>query len=532
MSQRMSTGKVTAASLVVPAKETRKQRRTRLAAERGLLSEARHVEDAERAALRQAYRDADRVRRAVPAAGDNRPAALRSSRRLVLPAHRATTTNLAGLYLFQAEGGLGSDGVLVGTEVYSNGSFFYDPWVLYDAGALTNPNVFLVGEIGSGKSALFKSLVIRSSACGQHRAYIPGDVKGEWTDVVTALGGAVIAIGPGTANRLNPLDEGIRPPGIDDTDWALEVRARRLELLRSLAEWLGRRPLAPTEHTALAIALDTAAAAHSTPLLPHIVELLFRPDTGRDAGWGFDSHDRLRDAGNELGHLLGVMVGGELAGMFDRPSTVTFDPTLPAMSVDISRLGESNPALPLVMTCTSSWMEAAVRDPSGGRRWMIYDEAWRIMRELPLLQRMQSQWKLARGLGIANVAIMHRYSDGSAVGDEGSEQRALAEGLIADTSTRIIYRQKADQIARTAAVVGLNTEEAGMLTHLDKGVGLWRVGNRSFVVAHTLGPAEAKLTDTDQRMHNSPAASAATADPAAPGRSGRHAGGAVEVEVS
>ncbi len=493
--------KVATTSLMVPARESFAERRARAAAERELQRHARHSDTAEAAARREAEADEHRVRQLMPAAGENRPYALRTRRRFRLAVHRATTRNLGGLYLFQAEGGLGADGMLIGTEVYTSGSFFFDPWVLYEAGVLTNPNIFLVGEIGSGKSALFKAMVIRARACGGHRAYVPGDVKGEWTPIVRALGGAVISVGPGLANRINPLDEGLRPNGLSDEDWAREVRAHRLELLRSLAEWLGRRGLAPTEHSALAIALDTATENHDVPLLPHVVSLLFEPDKARPLQVGFENYDRLREAGHELGHLLGVMVSGELAGMFDQPSTVAFDPALPAMSVDISRLGESNPAMPLVMTCASSWMEAAVRDPGGGKRFMIYDEAWRIMRELPLLRRMQSQWKLARGLGISNVAIMHRYSDGSAVGDAGSEQRALAEGLIADTATRIIYRQKADQIRTTADVVGLNSEEGGMLPRLDRGVGLWRVGNRSFVVKNHLTGAEKDLTNTDQRMH-------------------------------
>jgi len=43
----------------------------------------------------------------------------------------------------------------------------YDPWVLYRAGVLTNPNVLLVGVISTGKSALAKSLVVRSIAFGR-----------------------------------------------------------------------------------------------------------------------------------------------------------------------------------------------------------------------------------------------------------------------------------------------------------------------------------------------------------------------------
>ena len=77
-------------------------------------------------------------------------------------------------------------------------------------------------------------------------------------------------------------------------------------------------------------------------------------------------------------------------------------------------------------------MESALADPSGGQRWVIYDEAWRLMRQPALLARMQSQWKLSRGLGIANLLVVHRLSDLDAVGDAGSEARALAQGLLGD----------------------------------------------------------------------------------------------------
>ena len=54
---------------------------------------------------------------------------------------------------------------------------------------------------------------------------------------------------------------------------------------------------------------------------------------------------------------------------------------------------------------------------------------------------MQSQWKLSRALGIANLMIIHRLSDLEAVGNADSEARALALGLLADCSTKIIYQQ-------------------------------------------------------------------------------------------
>jgi hypothetical protein len=81
---------------------------------------------------------------------------------------------------------------------------------------------------------------------------------------------------------------------------------------------------------------------------------------------------------------------------------------------------------------------AALADPDGGQRWVIYDEAWRLLRQASLLARMQSQWKLSRALGIANLMVIHRLSDLDAVGEANSQARNVALGLLAEGST-IVY---------------------------------------------------------------------------------------------
>ncbi len=73
---------------------------------------------------------------------------------------------LAGAYPFLAEGGLGSQGVFIGQDLYSGGSFVYDPWVLYANRVITAPNVVVAGIVGSGKSSLAKSLYTRSLGSG------------------------------------------------------------------------------------------------------------------------------------------------------------------------------------------------------------------------------------------------------------------------------------------------------------------------------------------------------------------------------
>jgi hypothetical protein len=152
------------------------------------------------------------------------------------------------------------------------------------------------------------------------------------------------------------------------------------------------------------------------------------------------------------------------------------------------------------MTCASAWMEAALTDPDAGQRWVIYDEAWRLLRNPALLARMQSQWKLSRALGIANLMIIHRLSDLNAVGDAGSEARQLALGLLADCSTKIIYAQEESEAQLTGRTLGLGITEQKELPGLARGEGLWKIGQRAFVVRHLCTPGELEVFDTNSRM--------------------------------
>ena len=487
-------GRLHSAVLVAPRRERRRDRRARNAAAKSLLAEDRDSRKAVTKARADEIATERRTTVVLPKAGEPGPAALRTPGRMRLPRHQDTSATLAGAYPFLAEGGLGSDGVFVGQDLYSGSSFVYDPWVLYARGLITAPNLVLAGIVGSGKSALAKSLYTRSIPFGR-RVYVPGDPKGEHTAVAEAVGGKAILLGHGMTNRLNPLDEGHRPTGLDDIQWATQVTARRRELVGALAETVLDRRLTPLEHTAIDVALADAVRTSEVPVLPMVVDRLLAPDPATD------SDGRLTEDGRLAGHALRRLVAGDLAGLFDGPSTVRFDPTLPMISLDLSRVTENATLISVLMTCASAWMESALLDPNGGQRWVVYDEAWRLMSHPALLRRMDAHWRLARHYGIANMLIFHKLSDLDNVGDQGSAMRALASSLLANAETRVVYRQESDQLGATAAALGLTGTEQSLLPTLGTGQGLWRIKHRSFVVQHQLHPAELDLFDTTGRMN-------------------------------
>lgn len=426
-----------------------------------------------------------------PRGGEATPRSLRMWRPFRIPAHQDTSARVRGVYPFLAEGNLPTAGVYVGRDLYSGGAFVYDPWVLYAAGVITAPNLVIAGIVGAGKSALIKSLYTRSIPFGR-KVYVPGDPKGEHSAIAEAVGGKAIILGHGLRTRLNPLDSGPRPAGISEPEWEAMVGARRLDLVGALAETMLTRPLTPIEHTVIDRALNQVVAQAETPILPMIVDRILEPGPEQDA--------RLADDGRMVGHALRRLVSGDLQGIFDGPSTVTFDPALPMLSLDLSRVANSDALVSVLMTCASAWMEAALLDPAGGHRWVIYDEAWRLMSQPALLRRMDAQWRLARHFGIANALLFHKLSDLDTVGDAGSAMRAVAASLLANTETQIIYRQGADQVGPTTLALGLTRTERQLLPTLGVGQGLWRIKGHARVIEHHLHPDEMRAFNTSNRM--------------------------------
>ncbi len=413
----------------------------------------------------------------------------RSPAGLRLPAHEATTAHLGAIYPFSASGRLGVGRVLVGRDVAGN-PFCHDPFELYRAGIVTNPNITVLGQIGRGKSSLVKSYLLRQAAFGRRVAVL--DPKGEYGPLARALGVEPIELAPGRGRRVNPLEWAEAPPE--------EARLGRLTLLGALAEASLRRRLSPGERLCLEIALDSCRRdERRPPTLARVVAALLSPRAEEAASAGL-SEPELVAEGRQVGLELRRLAAGDLAGMFDGETSGDLG-TGRHLVVDLSQVYHSE-ALPALMVCAASWLQAvtAAAGREGSQSLLVVDEAWAVLSEVAVARYLRSSWKLARARGLANVAVCHRASDLEAAGAGGSEEARLAEGLLADSETVVCYAQPASELSLLAGLLGCSPEELSYLPQLGRGVALWRVGTRRFLVEHLLGPAEAALVDTDGRL--------------------------------
>jgi type IV secretory pathway VirB4 component len=411
--------------------------------------------------------------------------------------HQLSTAHFQAAYPAVAEAGLGARGVYIGSDLHG-GSFVYDPWLLYQRGLLSIANTLVLGMPDFGKSSLTKTWLYRSRVFGRRCEII--DPKGEYSELVEALGGVVLRLTPGGATRLNPLTR-------------TGTAEMREGLLQAVAHAMLARPLGQAEAVGLVEALAAAdETQHEEVCLGHVVRQLREP-----AERTIQALDMTREGARE--HLREVALAlmrlchGPMRGMFDAPTSDEHAWHAPVVSLDISEIAagsaSSDLALAITMVCATAFLdahrmkrtlEARAAGGEAEKTIRVNDEAWRALPIAGLGEYYQAAFKLGRQTGVQHWMVLHRLSDLDAAGDAGSRRQALAKGLLAETGTVIVYRQHPDEAVRATSVLGLSQTEAQHVAHYPQGVALWRIGARSFEVCHVRSEREVELTATDAAM--------------------------------
>jgi type IV secretory pathway VirB4 component len=446
---------------------------------------AARVRATEEARARAANRDTE------PSGRADRPPLWAGAGGLRVDWHRSTMAHLRSVYPFHADAGFGDRGPYMGVSVTGGmGAFHYDPFELYGP-VLTNPNVIVVGEVGSGKSSTVKAFLTRSLAIyGQRRFVAIVDPKGEYTPMADALGLPVVKLHPGGTARLNPMDP---RPGDDPAD-----AIGRQSLAAALVTAVLGRALDPTEDALLGWAIQTLASTGRPFTLADVVTAVQDPAPELIALAQATPLELARAAAPVV-FALDKLIHRALRGMFDGKTTVGLDwADGRGIVVDLSAVYGDREALPLVMMAATHWLGAVLQRESDRRVIQVIDEAWAAV--LHGARHFQSSLKLARTYGVSTWLVCHRPSDLTAQADDGTADAKIAAGLLSDIQTRVLLRQPSDQLPIAAELFGLTERETALVGQLVRGRALWRLQTRGAVVQQVLTPRERALFDTDAAM--------------------------------
>jgi hypothetical protein len=348
------------------------------------------------------------------------------------------------------------------------------------------------------------------------RLFIPGDIKGEYPPLCRALGVEPVALGPGLPGRVNPLDTGplgrnLPTGGKDLVERLAEIHRRRLALLANMAEIRLRRRVSPFEEQILSWALRQAtgeaagASILGTPTIPHVHARLRDPDADAVREHRVRGVEELRELSRDVTAALGGMIQGVLGGLFDAATTITPDWSAPIVSLDVSRLdSRGDDVVAAALSCLSTWGQAAIDDPRRPVTVVIRDELWRWMTLPGMARKIDSDLRLSRAQGTIQILATHRTSDFEAVGDAGSEEVAIARGLVASCQTRLLLAQDLGPLRAIREEIGLSEAEVDLVSlwgAAEIGRALWKVGSHgSYEVQLALTPTELAITATNERM--------------------------------
>jgi Helicase HerA, central domain len=423
---------------------------------------------------------------------------------LRLPHHRSTTRHLASVYPCHVDPGLGTSGILMGTDLTAGNTFHYDAFDLYSRGIITSPNMVILGLVGRGKSTVVKTLLYRSlgllaSPGGQPRFAVIADPKGEYAPLAEALGMTRLKLMPGGLTRLNPLDPGPRHGTTGD------LSMRRTHMVTALAAGVLQRPLQQIEDATVGWAIDALTTNwDDRPTLADLIGLLANPTGDMTTRSGMTDRALVQDC-RDVRLALEKLLDRSLKGMFDGKSTEQIDWHGRGIVIDLSGVTNTD-AQPLVMIAATGWLQQLLAIPESEtvpRRYQVMEEIWALLSNPHVARYYQACQKLSRTYGVANIAVSHRLEDFTAQTDDGTSTTKIGAGLVADTQTAVLFNLPPAQAAQAADVFGLPAGAAHRLTQLAKGEALWKIGDHLTIVQHHITTQEARLSDTDANLTSS-----------------------------
>ena len=478
---------------------------------------------------------------------------------------RGTSVQVCGLWPFVGGSGTPIVGVPIGVHTDTGAPFGGDPISWFMHGMINNPSMFVLGLPHYGKSTLVRHIVLGLSGRGIN-PLILGDLKPDYVDLIRALGGQVISLGPGRGH-LNVLDPGeatgaaarllasaaehrAKANRATDQEAAAQLLAaavkaeklaeqlmadshnRRLNMITALITIVRNAKPSAHEESLIDRALHILdERLDRVPLIGDLIEVIKdAPDELRAIALDRGDMSRYLDATDQLRQSLYSLDGsGRFSDMFSRPTDQPMDLTKPVV-FDLSGISDTQRDIQAasLLACWSTGfatVQVAHTLADAGlepRRhyFVVMDELWRALRSGEgMVDRVDSLTRLNRTEGVGQAMITHTMSDLEALPTES--ERMKARGFVERSGMVVCGALPSGEMEKLNKAVTLSrAEQARLISWADPGswtdVGgsrkrvrpglgkfLFKVGGRPGVpVALKLTSVEESLHDTNKRWHH------------------------------
>jgi hypothetical protein len=447
---------------------------------------------------------------------------------------RGTSVQVNGMW----PGAVGSSAPLVGAPLgrimagrsSAGATLCSDPLTWFVYGLIGRPSAYMESEPGIGKSTVARRMALALDGFGVNTLVL-GDLKPDYVNLVRALGGQVIALGPGRGN-LNILDNTLalaaaeRLSGNARAIVLADAHARRTTMVSALLAILRRRSPEDREESIIDRAIRVLDDKHDgVPVLPDLLTVIRdAPEEVRAVAIDRGSIDRYREITEGLeASLMGLVGHGRLGETFCKPTTEPMRWDCP-VAFDISGIDDGQLELQAatLMACWSTGFgmvnvatalaEAGVEPER--HYFVILDELWRAIRSgAGMVDRIDALTRLDRDTGVGQLMITHTLADLAALSEI---DRMKAKGFIERAGMVICGGLPRSEMPLLADAVGMSAAEQQLLTSWGspaawdtqgrmvpppgRGNFLVKVGGRPGIPFHVeLTEAELALNDTNHR---------------------------------
>lgn len=396
---------------------------------------------------------------------------------------RGTSNEVAGLYPWMIGSGTPTIGVPIGRQrrKQSKGSVvFCDPISWFErAHLISQPSAFILGLPALGKSTLIKHWILGMDFFGV-KSLVLGDLKGEYVELIRALGGQVIPVGRGRG-YLNVMDLGDAPAAAKkllvagQTESAQHLMAaaksRRQVAVETLLTIHRADSVSSVENGIISEGLRTldARTFRRTLILEDLLKVVQKPTdamhkiaVSRGVMENYQSITRQLEA-----DLAALTAGHGLGEIFSKATTTHLIRGQHAV-YDVSSIGDNDSKLQAaaLMLCweigfgaiaVSNALADAGLEPQQPMH-AVLDELWRVLRAGPgLVDRADGLTRLNRDKGVAVTFASHTMEDLQALPTK--EDIAKAVGLLERCGMVIAFGLPASEMPRLSKAVKLSKME-------------------------------------------------------------------------
>lgn len=322
--------------------------------------------------------------------------------------------------------------------------------IMFDRKRLKNPNGFIFGVPGSGKSFLAKLEMIYSILATDDEILIV-DPEREYSGIAMLLGGEVIKISENASTHINPMDL-TENPDKDDKEYN-PIKAKLDFMLSFFSSILGNQEITPIQKTIIDNVMHNVYKKYEKPTLKEYYSEL--------EAYEKTAADETKSAVTYLRQTLHLYVHGSM-NVFSNPTNVNINKRI--VVYDIKELGKNLQTLGMMIVLENLWDRVAKNRAKGIGTRIYIDEMYLMFKSEQSANFFYELYKRARKWGGIPTGITQNVDD--------LLRSEMARTMLSNTQFVVMLSQNATDREQLARLLNISHETMMYVTNSPPGSGL------------------------------------------------------------